>query len=485
MLLLCLFFVACGSEQGGGETDIPKVPIDAPEWDGVKRAEVFYEIFVRSFADSDGDGIGDLNGVAEKLDYLDDMGVSGIWLMPINPSPSYHGYDITDYTAVNPDYGTIEDFDNLLDEAHERGIKVILDFVLNHTSSEHPWFVSARASADSPYRDYYIFDENNNYTAVFDRSMPDLNYYTIETSEQAPAWEAVCSAAEFWLERGVDGFRLDAVKHIYDNETSDENPRFLAKFHERMKRISPDVYLIGEVLSESNLVAPYYAGLPVLFDFSCWWRLEWALNNNSGKWFPKDLLDYEAMFASVRPDYIHATKLSNHDEDRAATVLGGNKDKIKMAAKVLLTVSGNPYLYYGEEIGTLGSKSGGDENVRKPLDWDELEKQQNDPKSVWSVYRDFLALRNADPVIALGKMTLPDDYNVDDQSDKQIMAFNREHEGTTYLVLHNLSASPTTYNISRAVKRGIFRHGGATISKYGPTRYSVNLPAYGTLICEL
>jgi len=504
-LLMLFLLVGCGEKQPA-ETEYSDVPIETIEWDGVKRGEIFYEIFVRSMADSNGDGIGDIDGVTASLEYLDELGVSGIWLMPIHPSPSYHGYDVTDYTAVNPQYGTMEDFDELLAKAHSLDIKVIIDFVMNHSSDRHPWFMSARESGDNPYRNYYTFRSDGSYVANFSNSMPDLNYGTAATVESMPVWEAICGAAEFWLERGVDGFRLDAVKHLYDSGYAYDNAQLLAEFRERMMRTAPDVYIIGEAWTGTAAeMAPYYGGLEALFDFPGWDRLRLAFDNDSGKWYPQDMLDHEAAFAAVRPEYIHATKLSNHDEERTASALGGDQAKVKMAAKVLLTISGNPYIYYGEELGMTGLKSSGDEGLRTPFPWGEtapagtlqttwratdasvkgLAAQKSDPSSLWNVYRQFLNLRNADPVMAYGKMALPDGYNPDSEAGKQVMAFYREWDGTRYLVLHNLSANTSSYTIRGEVERGVAEHGGASVKRNGSAQYTATLPPYSSVICEL
>ncbi len=534
ILFLAMFF-SC-REKAPGVVEIEQLPFGEVTWDGVKRADVFYEIFVRAFADSDGDGIGDLKGVADKLDYLNDLGVAGIWLMPINPSPSYHGYDVEDYKAVNPDYGTMADFDAMLAKAHSLGIKVILDFVINHTSKTHPWFTSACSSTTSQYRDYYLFSTNPQadipagnvpmtnyydqwqwhavgsgttdykYMGMFSDWMPDLNFHNIDDVSGSAAYAAIVDAGKFWLDKGVDGFRLDAVKHIYQSETSDENPRFLNKFYTDLKSYSDNVYMVGEVLSNNDLVAPYYAGLPALFNFEGWWKLDYAINNHHAKWYPKDMINFEAMFARYRSSFYNCTKLSNHDEDRAGSILGGDIEKMKMAAKVLLTIEGDPYLYYGEEIGMLGLKP--DENVREPFLWDEagrdayrtewrtpvystdaavrnLAVQQKDISSLYNVYRKFMELRNADPVLASGDMLLPDGFDDADNTQKNMMAFYRVKDGVRYLVVHNVSASEDAYTISQEVKRTVAQHGGVTIGKYGPTRYMAKMPAYSTFICEL
>jgi glycosidase len=542
VILLSFVLLNFACKRGGdGPAPPPAPPTDdvsqyrARPWDGQKRAGIFYEIFVRSFADSNGDGIGDLNGITAKLDYLDRLGIAGIWLTPIHPSPSYHGYDVEDYTGINPQFGTMADFEALVAAAHSRGIGVVLDLVVNHTSKTHPWFVSASGSGDSPYRDHYLFSSNpqadiaagripmtpwyngyewrnipgsaDKYFAMFSDWMPDLNYGPVATAESSAAFRAICEAGRFWLAKGVDGFRLDAVKHLYQNENSDENPEFLRKLYEELKKSKPDLYLIGEMLAEHNNAAPYYRGLPALFDFSSLWRLEYAVNNNHAKWYPKDLLAYRAEYAAVRPDYIQATKLSNHDEDRTRTVLGGDLKRAKMAAAVLLTVSGSPYIYYGEEIGMLGSKSSGDEGVREPMLWAPLieddsrtrwrapvfstdfsvgsvKKQEQDATSIWRLYEKFIELRNTYPALATGEMKLLPGFD-DSEADKNFMVFTRQAAGEKLLVIHNVSALAQRYVFPVAIEKPVADFGGVAVTKNESGYTSAAMPAYTTLICEM
>jgi glycosidase len=509
LLVTTFILVACSGGDplpgpgGGGNVS----QYEARAWDGEKRAGVFYEIFVRSFADSNGDGIGDLGGVTARLDYLNELGVAGIWLTPIHPSPSYHGYDVTDYKAVNPDFGTMADFEAMVTKAHSLGIKVVLDFVVNHTSDRHPWFVSARSSTTSPYRGYYNFRSDGSYEGAFSPLMPDLNYGPAGTAETSDAFGAIVDAGRYWLAKGADGFRLDAVKHIYPDETSDENPTFLKKLYDELSKTKPDIYMIGEVLSEHDRVAPYYKGLPALFDFSSWWRLDYAINNHHAKWYPKDLLDYRAEYAAVRTGYIQATKLSNHDEDRTRTVLGDDVRRAKMAGAVLLTVSGWPYIYYGEEIGMLGSKSNGDEGVREPMLWarkagdtfrttwhdpkfsndatvGSVEKQSADINSVYRLYKKFIELRNTYPALATGEMKLLPGFN-DDEADKNFMVFTREAGSERLLVVHNVSNLAKTYSFPVDIARPIADFGGVSLMKSGSKYVSATMPPYTTIICEL
>lgn len=543
-LLVTIFsLAACGPDDpipGPGPGDGEVSQYEAREWDGEKRAGVFYEIFVRSFADSNGDGIGDLRGITQKLDYLDGLGVAGIWLTPICTSRSYHGYDVENYTEINPEYGTLADFEEMIARAHELDIRVVMDFVVNHTSKYHPWFTSASASVDSEYRDWFLFSDNPSaavaagsvpmtkwynsyewrdipspgttgykYFGMFSDWMPDINYGPAETAETSPAFRAICDAGRYWLGKGVDGFRLDAVKHIYQDENSTENPEFLRKLYEELRKTKSDIYMIGEVFSEHDRAAPYYTGLPVLFDFSSWWRLEYAINNNHAKWYPKDLIDYRREYAAVRPDYIQATKLSNHDEDRARSTLGGDIKRAKMAAAVMLTTAGSPYLYYGEEIGMLGTKAGGDEGVREPMLWapvagdkyrtrwqnprfssdanvGNVARQDTDPTSIYRLYKKFIELRNTYPALATGEMALLEGFN-DDQADKHFMVFTREASGERLLVVHNVSITAKTYIFPAGVtvKKPIADFGKVTVTKEGDRYISASMPAYTTLICEI
>ncbi len=254
------------------------VPEKVPWW----KEAVFYEIFVRSFYDSDADGIGDFNGLTQKLDYLNDgnpatntdLGITAIWLMPIHPSPSYHGYDVTNYYAINHDYGTMEDFQNFLAEAHKRGIKVIIDLVLNHTSSQHPFFVDALRSRDSEYHDWYVWSDVNlgdmwhlarvgseemYYYGYFCPCMPDLNYENDKVTEQME------NVTRYWLETvGVDGFRVDAAKHLIENGNVKANTpathEWFKTYYLFYKDINPETYTVGEVAGADARIISTYTG---------------------------------------------------------------------------------------------------------------------------------------------------------------------------------------------------------------------------------
>ena len=295
----------------------------------------------------------------------------------------------------------------------------------------------------------------------------DLNYGPVDQAGESPAYQAIADAAKGWIARGVDGLRLDAVKHIYHNAYNDENPTFLKKFYDRMNESykaaggEGDFYMVGEMLDEADKAAPYYRGLPALFEFTFWYKLKWALQNGIGCYFVKDILDVQPLYAQYRSDYIEATKLSNHDEDRTGSDLGQSAEKMKVAAAVLLTAQGAPYIYQGEELGYWGTKSNGDEYVRTPILWDKagnelasgslsgkidmqmltpaisVEAQADDDGSLLNLYRTFARLRNTYPVLAQGKMVKHPVYNDGNTSQQSIAAWYRELDGERMLVVHN------------------------------------------------
>lgn len=459
---------------------------------------VYYEIFVRSFADSDGDGIGDLKGITEKLDYLndgktggDDLGVEGIWLMPITPSPSYHGYDVTDYYGINPDYGTLEDLQELLNEAHKRGIKVIMDLVVNHTSTEHPWFIDSASSKDSAHRAWYKWAEDLNvdfsglsaagsgpawhelngshYLGTFWSGMPDLDF------DQEAVRDEMIKAGEFWVDQGFDGFRLDAAKHIYEDLQSDRSAETVAKnvawwqqFRSAMKEVKEDVYIVGEVWENSPVsVAPY---LDEAFDSGFNFGLadqivRTASSEQNGGFITQLVRNYELFAEKSQGEFVDAVFLANHDQNRVMSQLGGNMDYARMAAAILLTLPGNPFIYYGEEIGMKGTKP--DEEIREPMLWGKsgisldgqttwesakhnldddtinVEAQLTDPASLLSHYRNVIQWRTATPALQNGNVQ---NYAVE---DGQILAYLRATADEQVLVVHNLSGEKKEVSLSK------------------------------------
>jgi alpha-amylase len=446
-------------------TAIVGASIGFPWWNDT----VFYEIFVRSFRDSNGDGIGDFNGVTEKLDYLQNLGVKGIWLMPVNPSPSYHGYDVTDYYAVNPDYGTMEDFQRLLGEAHRRDIKVIIDLVLNHTSSQHPWFESAQMPDSKDYDKYVWSDYNpgtpgplgnpawhqaNNgqyYYAVFDETMPDLNYNTPAVREESK------KIASFWLQDiGVDGFRLDAVRYLLEDgkvlADSHANHQFLEEWGTYVRSVDPFAFTVGEVATGNFTVKKYVntnTELDSAFNFDLAAVIPSAVNTGDAKYLKSKILSTIQDF----PEQDNSNFVSNHDQNRLMSQVLGEEDKAKVAAAVLLTAPGIPFIYYGEEIGMTGTKP--DEQIRTPMQWTSeeaagftsstpweavnpdypqvnVQDQAGDNTSLLEHYRRLIGLRNNHSALRVGKT-----YVAKSDSSK-LLSYLRASEEETLLVIINM-----------------------------------------------
>lgn len=417
----------------------------------------WYEIFVYSFADSDGDRIGDLKGATEKLDYVRDMGFTGIWLMPIMPSPSYHKYDITDYYSIDPAYGTLDDFQAFLDRAHELGIKVILDLVVNHTSNEHPWFQDAKTGPNAEYRDYYNFTDTaasgyqqiggSYYEARFVSSMPDLNLDNPDVRAE------IADIMKFWLDNGVDGFRLDAVTSYYTGQQA-KNVEFLNWLNGAAKAIDPDCYIVGECWADESTIAGYYpSGVDSFFYFPaagttgdlCKIMAEESVDR--GVSYGKLTARLEERFGT---DALMAPFLDNHDMDRITGTIGTyNLNRLKITYGLLAMMRGGTYIYYGDEIGMVGS--GNDPNKRIGMYWDSLEtvtrcppgtteakyvldnvtEQQKNENSLLNYVRAAMNLRNAVPEIARGTSEV--------SADGDICTIRRTWEGSTVTIVLNIS----------------------------------------------
>jgi alpha-amylase len=479
VLALMLVMHSAGMALAHGTPEASPVTEQGGEW---WQGAACYEIFVRSFMDSDGDGIGDFQGLISKLDYLndgkpgegDDLGVTCIWLMPIMESPSYHGYDVTDYETVESDYGTNEDFLAFMDAAHARNIRVIIDLPINHTSSEHPWFQAAIGDESSPYRDWYIFeDEDPGYTGpwgqqvwhetpggddfyygIFVDSMPDLDFTNPEVNEE------IRRITEFWLtEMGVDGFRMDAIKHVIEDgrhqENTPETIAWLKEFGAFVRSVKPEAYTIGEVNnSGTDGLLPYY---PDTLDQFFQFELAQAMVNTSNFGSARTLGPMLRRTYETLPDQRWGTFLTNHDQPRYASQVD-DPAKQRVGAMMLLSFPGTPYIYYGEEIGMPGDKP--DPNIRTPMQWtpqqgggfttgipytalqpgwEELNvaTQADDPESVLVIYREWGQVREVHPALQTGSFTLLESENT------SILAFVRQHEEETLIVFINPGAKPT------------------------------------------
>ena len=392
------------------------------------QTATFYEVYVRGFQDSNGDGIGDIPGLISRLDYLQWLGVDCLWLLPINASPLRDGgYDIADYYALLPAYGTVDDVRRLLEEAHRRGIRVIMDMVMNHTSSDHPWFQSARSSPSSPYRNWYVWSDNpekyreariifcdtepSNWTwdeeaqafywHRFFHHQPDLNYVNPAVRQ------AMLDVVRYWLDLGLDGFRLDAVPYLFEQEgTSCENlpetHAFLADLREMVDRTYPDRVLLAEANQwPADVVAYFGTGerpeCHMNFHFPLMPRLFMAVRREQRT----PIVDILAQTPALPPGTQWAMFLRNHDEltlemvtdqdrdymwseyakdlrmrvnlgirRRLAPLLDNSRPKIELLTALLLSLPGSPIIYYGDEIGMGDNIFLGDrDSVRTPMQW--------------------------------------------------------------------------------------------------------------------
>lgn len=494
---LTLFLSGCNdkavpSASAPGQSASPALqqqsplPVSADVAPMGKSTGVYYEIFVRSFSDSNGDGIGDLQGVTNKLDYLKDLGIKGIWLMPIQPSPSYHGYDVTDYYNVNPQYGTMDDMRKLLDEAHKRGIKVIMDQVFNHTSSKHPWFTDSAKGKDSKYRDWYIWAEdkglstsepgawgqqawhrlgNSNYLSIFWEGMPDLNMDNPDVRKE------LVQVGQFWLKQGVDGFRLDAAKHVYEDfkssvnnkEVASKNQAWWQEFRKGMDEVNNDAFIVGEVWDAPAVIGPYLDhALNSGFNFDLAKLLLGTARSERASTVAASLSKtYEYYSKQSQGVFVDSPFLTNHDQNRVMNELSGNLDRAKMAASLLLTMPGNPFIYYGEEIGMKGAKP--DEQIREPMVWSSdgkaggqtswepalnqkgvasVEEQLKEPSSLLNHYKKLISWRNQEPILGDGGIVPFQTAN------DGVLAFLRVQGESKVLVVHNLSGKPQKVDLN-------------------------------------
>ena len=652
-----------------------------------KASGLTYQVNVFSFKDSNGDGYGDFQGIISELDYLDKLGITALWLSPIQPAQSYHGYDVTDYEAINKAFGTEADFQELIQKAHQHNIRIYMDYVINHSGDQNKWFLDVKDNGTkSPYWNYYSLSKNpeadvkagkiaqvppsygfnqykwfpvtiggggqhrykidldwtnasapkmtvtettaaptssgtyNNparylywgngtytqfadngtdkYTLVLDYQsawgclvrttnqdvwtgktkwgfnktgdqmklgeahtlysddnpdnvqsivMPggelyyyytefgtgmfvDFNYGAASNCASSDAFKAIMHGVQKWLEMGVDGFRLDAVKHIYANETGQENKDFWSAFYNASNTIyksatakaaradltgwqDENIFMVGEVLSGDGDCTPFYSGLPALFEFQFFWDLRNCLNAENiyqagyGQNFPGSLSYRWNNHRNVRGDAISTPKLANHDEDRTASQLGNYKPKIRLAAAMLLTAPGRPYIYQGEELGYWGTKAGGDEYVRTPIlwtsnkssaaakgvsnkvDWNMLqpsisvEHQAADETSLLNLYRSFGYARNTNAALADG-WPEPDEKTMG-AFDGHIAGWYlhaMDGSGKEVLVMHNLSSYTITVDRwdGDNLTNIIASNGHVSVSGQ-----SVTLPGYSSVVFAL
>lgn len=496
----------------------------------------YYEIFVGSYCDSDGDGMGDLKGLISKLDYINDgdpttdtdLGCNGIWLMPISPSPSYHKYDVVDYEGIDKAYGTIDDFKELITECNKRGIKVIIDLVMNHSSTANTWFKQAKEylenlpadqepnAADCKYVDYYTFVKGNPggkyykvgksdyyYEATFSQNMPELN---LANPDVRAEFEQI---SKFWLDLGAGGFRLDAAKEYYSGEPA-KNVEVLNWFNSYVKSVNPNAYIVGETWC-ADFSTYLESGIDSAFDFSYSsfdGSIALVAQNSdktyNGQYFSKTLLSTQEDVKSHSATAIQAPFIGNHDLNRAAHYLGFVPEKVKFAHGLLSIMSGSPFIYYGDEIGIGGS--GADENKRSPMIWstkdtkgqckgpvnmskeyvinkfESVEDQEKDKTSILSYVKNSLKLRNTFPEIARGEISI-----ISEVTDANVCAISKTYNDSKIEILANCSGTDTAYatvprdQYGYTCIKGILTVGDEQPKQVGDT---IVLPPYSIVILK-
>jgi alpha-glucosidase len=488
---------------------------------------IIYEVYLRSFMDSNGDGVGDLTGLISRLDYLRWLGVDAVWISPLYPSPMKDfGYDVADYTAIHPLFGTLADFDRLITEAHARDLKVILDFVPNHSSDQHPWFVESRSSRDNPKRNWYIWRDRgagggppNNWLSCFGgsaweydahteqyyyhaflREQPDLNWRNPEVAEE------MLNVLRFWLERGVDGFRVDVLWHLIEDDQFRDNPPnpswrdgidpyqnliplFTTDQSEvhgviaRMRRLVDqykDRVLIGEIYLPVERLVQYYGvdlgGVHIPFNF----QLLLA------KWHARDIARIIGEYETVLPERGWPNwVLGNHDRPRIASRVG--PAQARLAAMLLLTLRGTPTLYYGDEIGmhdveippekvqdpfekNVPGRGLGRDPQRTPMQWSaeknagfttgepwlpiaedykrvNVEVERDDPVSTLALYNQLIKVRRGESALEVGQFEPM-------EGDGHLLAYVRRDRESAFLIALNLGLQPQVINFSNKAPEG-------------------------------
>ena len=637
-----------------GSDIVTLVPV-ADAFDGTKRASTTYQLLIYSFADSNGDGIGDFKGIISKLDYLDGLGATALWLSPAHPSDSYHAYDVDDYYSISELYGGQKDFEELIKAAHAKGIKIYMDYVLNHSGKGNKWFQEALADPSSPYRDYYFFSSNPSadyskfpmlkgttyqagewkqatsgspritisktdeaetfgssswnlytwqdggatrelrfkeredgtlylvvevtgtrgllirkymswdagskfgasgsgtlkegtpmdlvgdgadisftgngrykieltnvatetlfYMGCFSDWMPDLNYGDVSQVEDNACFKDLAASADKWINLGIDGFRLDAVKHIcggINSYNNTANQTLLAKWYEHCNATfhavghTDDIFMVGEAWDGHGNEKNYYKGINSCFEFDYWKNLRNAVNGSAGT-YVSTVAGFINDHKAVRPDAITSFFMTNHDKSsvkkngngesvyRAADDLDKDIVKEKQAAAMLLTTAGKPFIYQGEELGYWGDASGGDEYIRTPILWDKagkdcakkgvnnkvdnsmlkaeisVEAQDADKESLLSVYKQFSRIRNTYPALADGTMT-ESSLN----SGAVASWYMTSTDGQKMLVIHNCGNAEKQVAVSDDISKPV-----VILGTVKADRSTLIMPAHSSIV---
>ena len=479
----------------------------------------FMEIFVRAYKDSDGDGIGDLRGITQSLDYLKDLGIRGIWLMPVTPSEDHdHGYAVVDFRGVEAQYGSMADFDELLAQAHARGIGVIVDYVINHSATQNPIFRSSASGIDNPYRNWYVWQDpaptgwhiynknpwyptpNGAYLGQFSVAMPDFNFRNPQVLNYHQ------DTMRFWLNRGVDGFRFDAVKHLVENGPDawgdqPESFALMGRLRANLKSYAQR-YMVCEAASQPIAWAAEEA-CGSTFAFGLQYDIVSAARGS------EDAVARVADYFRTAPPTM-ATMLSNHDlfaGERLWDQVGGNLAQYRLAAASYLLLPGTPFIYYGEEVGmSAGRGLSGDRKLRTPMSWtansdnagfstgvpfrvaaanvatQNRAAQLGDPNSLLSFYKDMLGLRNTRPSIARGSYEAA-------FARGRVMGFQRRLATERTLVLLNFGSGEAQVEVGELVALSpvvaLYPKGAAALAANASGVLSVRLPARSVQVFQL
>ena len=524
LFLALLLLTGCAAPAAQSKTEKALEEIAALGTSPDDNYRTWYEIFVYSFCDSNGDGIGDLQGVISRLDYLQELGVNGIWLMPIHPSQSYHKYDVANYNAIDPAYGSLDDFRELLAECEKRDIHVIMDLVLNHTANNHHWFTAAcdylrslpegkdPSSEECPYLDYYYFSREKEapyyyevtgtdwyYEGKFSPDMPDLRL------ENGLVRQEIDAIMSYWLDMGAAGFRLDAAKEFYSGNTP-KNVEVLSWIQETATAYKEDAYLVAEVWDGFGAVTQYYtSGITSLFDFPFGTAsgkivtiLRNAGNDAQIPTYAQALEKADKAYSGSNPNYIDAPFLSNHDVGRIAGFVSRDENKVKLAGAMNLFMSGSAFIYYGEEIGMLGGEN--DPSKRAPMYWNaarnngttnpppdcelpaeypfgSLEEQKENDLSIYNYYRQAVAIRNALPVISHGKTTEEKTLNAG-----CVSAFRKTWNEESCIVLMNIDEAAAAVDLSSYEGWTLAASLSVGEEETAMEGTTLNLPAYGVAV---
>ena len=493
-------------------------PLLATGYDVQDNARGFYEIFVGSFSDSNGDGIGDLRGIIDKFDYLNDgdpnsgksLGIEGIWLSPIFSSPSYHKYDVTDYYTIDPKFGTQQDLDDLIALCHSRGVKLILDLVINHTARSCSWFgeftkAHRQNDASNPYYDFYTYYKKGEqapagrafaplsgtdvyYECNFYDGMPELNF------DNPAVREEILKLSRYYLDRGLDGFRFDAAKYVYfgDHKRSVE---YWTEYLTTLRSEYPGLYTVAEVWDGDGVTDLYYPATNC-FNFTVaqvsGLMAETAKQGNAGK-MAQYVEKYLKKIQGTNPDAMFVPFLSNHDMDRIVGALTVESGNMQMAANLYVLGPGSPFLYYGEELGMRGSRGAAntDANRRLAMVWGDedtvkdpegttygrdkqiqkgAKQQMEDPNSLYNYYKKLIMIRKANPAIARGE------YKAVAINGSKVGGFTATLDGDTVLVLHNPSRNSQSVDLSAIGDFGTLR---AVVGMHGASLSGTKLEIEG------